>query len=82
MSSTPLLDQIMAEFDAAPEDGSFEGNHPIVQMAAEIDELRAKVSAYAGFLHDAMKFIEDGSGNKKGRELWTKITAAIQEGKL
>lgn len=82
VSSDSLLKQIMDEYDAAPEDGSFEGDHPIVQMAAEIDSLRAKVKAYAGYTHEAMSFIAGGHGNKKGRELFDRLTKAIRDGEI
>ncbi len=40
-----LIPKIMAEYDAMKEDGSWEGRHPIMQMAEEIDMLRGKLNS-------------------------------------
>lgn len=43
----PTLEAIMIEYDSMPDAGAWEGDHPIMQMAAEIDSLR-----------DALKIIQ------------------------
>ncbi len=78
-SKTPILDQIMAEYDAASDDVEWSGDHPILKMAAEIDSLNAKCSAYAGFMHEALMMIPDSG---KGSDLYRRIEAAIKSGSL
>lgn len=48
-----LLPQIMAEYDAMKDDGAFEGDHPILQMAAEIDKLKKNAAAISEKIEDA-----------------------------
>lgn len=48
-----LLEQIMEEFNAMPDNGSWEGDHPILKMAQHIDDLQKENNR----LTKALKYI-------------------------
>lgn len=66
------LKELAAEFDAAPEDASWEPPHPIFQMAADVDRLNAELAAVreaAAQVKDVAVVLED-LGDNEARVRW------------